>query len=207
MLQCHLSQCIRVTQPSGVKHGNRSRISTQHPLKSTSTLQETQEKSIKATSACNGKAIYFFDQPGRICEKFCQKNSLYKNSSRFIQRLMVIVRVGVNVYCLSFMAKLSFFLFAINFPQRLRTAFKIAIYGSFQRLSPASLSEGTVRRKGEHMCGIKKAFYTSPHEILRAGQPSKETDKRRGRFTLHVKSVPNISESNPPACRDCIKEI
>ena len=107
---------------------------------------------------------------------------------------MVILRAGVNLYCSSFMAKLSFFLFAINFPQRLRTAFKIAIYGSFQRLSP-SLSGGTGgSRKGAHMCGIKKAFYTSPHEMLRARQPSKETNRQteRASHASYVKSFPHF---------------
>merc|ERR1711863_17932 len=94
------------------------------------------------------------------------------------------------------MAKLSFFLFAINFPQCLRTAFKIAIYGSFQRLSP-SLSGGTGSQKGAHMCGIKKAFYTSPHEMLRAGKPSKETNKQRVAFVYSFK-VFLISESCLP---------
>ena len=79
------------------------------------------------------------------------------------------------------MAKLSFFLFAINFPQRPRTVFRIAIDGNFQRLSP-SLSAGKrgYTSRKEHTCvELKRPFYTSPHEILRAAQASKETNKQR----------------------------
>ena len=114
-------------------------------------------------------------------------------------RLMVIFRAGVNVYCSSFMEKLSFFLFAINFPQRLRIAFKIAIYGSFQRLQPSLSGGAGGSRKGAHMCGIKKAFYTSPHEMLRASNPQKKpTNRQRERATLHTLKVFLISESCLP---------
>ena len=59
-----------------------------------------------------------------------------------------------------FMAKLSFFLFAINFPQRPRTVFRIAIDGNFQRLSP-SLSAGKrgYTSRKEHTCvELKRPF-------------------------------------------------
>ena len=65
--------------------------------------------------------------------------------------------------------QLSFFLFAINFPQRPRAVFKFAIYGNFERLSPSlSAGRGGGGRK-EHTCvELKRPFYTSPHEMLRA---------------------------------------
>ena len=54
-----------------------------------------------------------------------------------------------------------FFLFPIDSLHRPRAVFKIAICGSFQRLSPwlspAGREGGGLRGK-KHMCGIKKAF-------------------------------------------------
>ena len=99
-----------------------------------------------------------------------------------------------------FMAKLSFSLFAINFLQRPGAVFRIAIDGNFQRLSP-SLSAGKrgYTSRKEHTCvELKRPFYTSPHEILRAAQASKETNKQR---VIHaatfIRKVFLISEVSP----------
>ena len=75
---------------------------------------------------------------------------------------MMISQASVNVFCSKEKSTSKlFFLFPIDSLHRPRAVFKIAICGSFQRLSPwlspAGREGGGLRGK-KHMCGIKKAF-------------------------------------------------
>ena len=134
------------------------RISTTSQSRCTSKIQELQEKSIIVALLNEIKKktlkMLLFRQPDRgggsvtpglitLCNILPNCFPCIKIAVNSFQIDSDVTSRGVNLFCRSFTAKLSFFLFPINFPLRLRTAFKIAICGSFQRLSP-SLSSSII---------------------------------------------------------------